>query len=335
MPDGPPAVPGEPSAVPDGPSAVPGAAAVAAARARARRRRLRRAVPPPRASGPGTPPQSDQRFEFANTVLGAGSLVGGLMFYAGVMHSSAYYAYFHIRASVLGFGFPQMIIYSLRLVTLPVLVCLALLALAPRLPELLVSLRVPSRVTLRVRRAGRAVARQHALFVAAGVALMLLWQRIQPYGWAAPLLVATGLVLGQSGPANPVRPARGLWRRGLPVAAAALFLVWVVALVAGQLGTKDARAAAAHLVRRSAVVVLSTERLSLTGPGLVTETLPGMHYRYRYTGLRLILERDRRYYTLPVGWHARTDPTYVIEDDDTILVQIMPGTQPRDEAGAQ
>ncbi|WP_030374250.1 hypothetical protein [Streptomyces rimosus] len=305
----------------------------AAVRARAlRRRRIRRAAAPPDAAGPGpgTPPQPDQRFEFINTVLGAGSLVGGLMFYAGVMHSSAYFGYFRIRASVLGFGFPQMIIWSLRLVTLPVLVCLALLALGPRLPDLLVALRVPSRVTLRVRRAGRAVAQQYALFVVAGVGLMLLWQHIQPYGWAAPLLVATGLVLSQSGAANPARPARGLWRRGLPVVAAGLFLVWAIALVAGQLGRQDAREAAAHLVRRPAVVVLSTERLSLTGPGLTAERLPGMHYRYRYTGLRLILERDRRYYVLPVGWRPRTDPTFVIEDDDSILIEIMPGTQPRE-----
>ncbi|MFH8597175.1 hypothetical protein [Streptomyces rimosus] len=307
----------------------------AAVRAR-RRRRIRRAAPPPGASGPGagpgsgTPPQPDQRFEFINTVLGAGSLVGGLMFYAGVMHSSAYFGYFRIRASVLGFGFPQMIIWSLRLVTLPVLVCLALLALGSRLPDLLVALRVPSRVTLRVRRAGRAVAQQYALFVVAGVGLMLLWQHIQPYGWAAPLLVATGLLLSQSGAANPARPAHGLWRRGLPVVAAGLFLVWAIALVAGQLGRQDAREAAAHLVRRPAVVVLSTERLSLTGPGLTAERLPGMHYRYRYTGLRLILERDRRYYVLPVGWRPRTDPTFVIEDDDSILIEIMPGTQPRE-----
>ncbi|MFH8409901.1 hypothetical protein ACH4FX_34745 [Streptomyces sp. NPDC018019] len=315
------------------PPAEPGDPAAARARAR-RRRQLRRTAPPPRTSDAGTPPPG-QRFEFANLVLGAGSLVGGLMFYAGVMHSSAYFAYFNVRASVLGFGFPQMIIWSLRLVTLPVLVCLALLALGPRLPDLLVSLRVPSRVTLAVRRAGRAVARHHALLVAAGVGLMLLWQRIQPYGWAAPLLVAAGLVLGQSAAANPARPARGLWRRGLPVAAAGLFLVWVIALIAGQLGRQDARAVAAHLVRRPAVVVLSTERLSLTGPGLVSETLPGMHYRYRYHGLRLILERERRYYVLPVGWRARVDPTFVVEDDDSILIQIMPGTQPRDGTEGQ
>lgn len=320
------------------PPAVPGDPAAAAARARARarrRRQLRRADTPPRAVGADTPPQPGQRFEWANTVLGAGSIVGGLMFYAGVMHSSAYFAYFHVRASILGFGFPQMIIWSLRLVTLPVLIGLALLAVTPRLPELLVSLRVPHRVTLGVRRAGRAVARQYVLFVAAGVVLMLLWQHIQPYGWAAPLLVATGLVLGQSDAANPVRPPRGPWRKGFPIAAAALFLVWVIALVAGHLGTQDARSTAAHLVRRPAVVVLSVERLSLTGPGLMTETLPGMHYRYRYTGLRLILERDRRYYVLPVGWRARTDPAFVIEDDDTILVQLMPGTRPRDGTGVQ
>lgn len=101
-----------------------------------------------------------------------------------------------------------------------------------------------------------------------------------------------------------------------------------MALVAGELGRQDARKVADHLVRRTAVVVLSTERLSLSGPGLVAEELKGMHYRYRYTGLRLLLERDHRYYLLPVGWHQRTDSLHVIEDDGNTLIQLMPGTQP-------
>ncbi|MET7902547.1 hypothetical protein ABZS86_14135 [Streptomyces sp. NPDC005355] len=41
--------------------------------------------------------------------------------------------------------------------------------------------------------------------------------------------------------------------------------MWVVAEAAGQLGTRDARADAQHLVRRPAVVAQSTERLSMTG----------------------------------------------------------------------
>ncbi|MFI8992598.1 hypothetical protein [Streptomyces sp. NPDC053542] len=281
---------------------------------------------PAPASAPAS--RSSSRFEIINTIVGTGSVIAGLMFYAGVMYSSAYYSYFHLHVFALDFGFPQMMIRSVRLVTLPVLIALALLALAPHTPELLISLRVPRRITDWTCRTGRAAARRYALVTAAGVALMLMWQHIQPYGWAAPVLVAAGLLLGQSDAAHPAGPVRGLWSRALPTAAAGLFLVWAVALVAGELGRQDARKAADHLVRRTAVVVLSTERLSITGPGLVAEELKGMRYRYRYTGLRLLLERDRRYYLLPVGWQKRTDPLYVIEDDGNTLIQLMPGTQP-------
>ena len=63
--------------------------------------------------------------------------------------------------------------------------------------------------------------------------------------------------------------------------------LWAVALVAGQLGRQDASNDAGQLVWRVAVVVMSTDRLSLVSPGIVYEDLgPGTHYRYRYSGLR-------------------------------------------------
>ncbi|MFI9831779.1 hypothetical protein ACIHIX_29325 [Streptomyces sp. NPDC051913] len=55
----------------------------------------------------------------------------------------------------------------------------------------------------------------------------------------------------------------------------------------------------------------------------------GVHYRYRYTGLRVLLERDHRYYLLRVGWDHDTDPTYVVEDDDTVRIELRPGVLPR------
>ncbi|GHA72564.1 hypothetical protein GCM10010372_84070 [Streptomyces tauricus] len=212
--------------------------------------------------------------------------------------------------------------------TFPVLITLAVAVVLPHLHELLPLLRVPAHLTRRVRRAGRAVARAYLAFVAAGIGLMLVWRTIQPFAWAAPLLVACGLILGQTSAAAPAvaRPRR-MWDRALPMAGAALFLMWVVALSAGQLGRQDAE----RLVEHVAILVHSTKPLSITGPpGLVIEDLgEGLHYRYRYSGLRLLVERDHRYYLLPLGWNHDTDPTYVIDDDETIRIGLRPGTQPR------
>lgn len=84
------------------------------------------------------------------------------------------------------------------------------------------------------------------------------------------------------------------------------------------------------MVRSVAEVVLSSDPLSIVPPGpRVKELGRGAHYRYRFSGLRLLIERDHRYHLLRVGWKKSTDPTYVIEDDDTIRIELRPGTRPR------
>jgi hypothetical protein len=175
------------------------------------------------------------------------------------------------------------------------------------------------------------VARGHVAIAMAGVVLMLFWGRIQPYGWLAPLLVASGLLLGRTRAAAPAgAPPEKAWQRVASLVAAGLFLVWAVALVAGQLGRQDARRDADQIVRRVAVVILSTDRLDLASPGLLVEDQgPDAHYRYRYTGLRLIIERDHRYYLVTLGWRKNTDPTLVVEDNDDTRIELRPGTQPR------
>ncbi|MCX4231824.1 hypothetical protein [Streptomyces ortus] len=254
------------------------------------------------------------------------------MLFAGFVHSSVYYGYFHLESSAIGFDSVELALRSLRLVTFPVLITLALAVVLPRLPELLPMLGVPAHLIHHILRAGRAVARAYLAFVAAGIVLMLLWRYIHPFVWTAPLLVACGLVLGQTSAAAPAPTRRGRpWTRVLPVAGAALFLMWVVALAAGQLGRQDAERDAERIEQRVAVLIHSTEQLSITGPaGLKAEDLgEGFHYRYRYSGLRLLVERDHRYYLLPLGWNHNTDPTYVIDDDESIRVELRPGTQPR------
>ncbi|MCX5255143.1 hypothetical protein OOK27_13500 [Streptomyces canus] len=155
--------------------------------------------------------------------------------------------------------------------TFPVLIALALAVVLPRLPELLSAPGIPTPVIRRLRRGGRAVARAYLAFVAAGIILLLVWRYTKPFAWTAPLLVACGLILGQTSAAAPAAARRRrLWDRALPVAGAALFLMRVVALAAGQLGRQDAERDAERVVQRVAVLVHSTEQLSITGPpGLV------------------------------------------------------------------
>ncbi|MGY0486095.1 hypothetical protein [Streptomyces sp. WG-D5] len=277
--------------------------------------------------GPGNtapPPARGVRLELVNALVGAGSFVAGLMLYAGYIYTSAYFGYFRLNPFAVGFSTFELVMRSLRLAALPVLELLTFALLAPALPRLLTLLRVPDEHVERVRGVGAAAARAHLVPVAAGAVLMLLWRWIQPYGWLAPLLVAAGLLLGLA----PAAGRESVWERAVSLLVAGLFLIWVVALAAGQLGRQDAEDAAGQVVRRHSIVVLSTHRLSVAPPGPgATDLGEGAHYRYRYEGLRLLVERDRRYYLLPMDWDRDTDPVYVIEDDSSVRIEIRPGVR--------
>ncbi|MFE0470016.1 hypothetical protein ACFW2V_00180 [Streptomyces sp. NPDC058947] len=250
------------------------------------------------------------------------------MLYAGFIHGSAYFGYFHLELFTIGLDPLELVLRSLRLATLPALAVLAVIVMTPRFPELLVTLRVPSPVIDRLVASYRFAGRAHMLFVALGIAAMAAWRYIQPWGWLCPVLIATGLLLGELGPSRP--RASSSWGRTVVLTAAALFVVWAIALAATSLGRLDAQRDAERSVLRVEVVVLSTERLSMApGPAAprAEDLGAGNHYRYRYSRLRLLVARDQRYYLLPVGWRHERDPTYVIQDDDSIRIELRPGVR--------
>ncbi|MEU7485723.1 hypothetical protein [Streptomyces sp. NPDC042319] len=292
--------------------------------------------PEPEPDDTAPPAPAGRGIEFANTALGASSLFLALMLYAGLMHNASYYGYFHMDTFAVGFDALELAVTSLRLMTLPVLTTLALVAFLPRLPEFLTTLGVPAVVLRTMRQYGAVLARGHLFFVAFGIALLFFWRFLQPHTWVAPLLVMCGLLLGQTAAAAPgpgaAKPVR---HRAVPLAVAAIFGMWLIALAAGRMGQADAEADAAGVARRVPVVVFSTELLSMTGPpGLdaPVDLGAGKHFRYRYTGLRLLVERHDRYYLIPTGFDRDSDPTYVIKDDDSVRIELHPGVT---EGGAR
>ncbi|OEV09781.1 hypothetical protein AN218_20555 [Streptomyces nanshensis] len=273
------------------------------------------------------------------------------MFFLGAIYLSAYYGYFRVDIFSAGFGFAEIAMQSLNVVTAPAALVAVVAVLVAR--QLAVYLdpvartdgRDGSRALHRLERAVRAVARAHLYVVGAGLLLLVLWPWLGGFRWAAPLLLAAGVLLGQSrwsgGPGTAPEPgpsasaSHRTWSRAVPVFTAGLLVMWGLSLAVGALGEREARQAADNLVRRPAVVLLSTERLSLVGPPQVkAEDLgPGTHFRYRYSGLRRLVERNGRYYLLPLGWDHRTGPTYVIRESGDLRVELFPGT--RQECGVR
>ncbi|MFI9722098.1 hypothetical protein ACIHFE_20950 [Streptomyces sp. NPDC052396] len=253
--------------------------------------------------------------DYAKVLIGQASLIAALMFYVGAVYTSSYYGYFHLSPFTLGLGFPELVVESLNLLKLPVLVAgVAVLLLAGLPPS---SRRIRAAVTARA-------ARLHLPVVAAGLVLLVLWRWIQPYGWIVPLVIAAGLLLGQAGGGR--ERLEGVRRRVLSLLATGLLLLWAVTVLAAQLGESDARGRARDVTGWTGVLVLSGRRLSL--PGVREEDLgAGLRHRYRYTGLRQLVEGQDGYYVVPLGWNVGTDAVYVIPKGGDTWVGLTPGTR--------
>lgn len=264
------------------------------------------------------------------TVVAQGTFIAALLFYLGAMYTSTFYAYFHISLSTLGLGFGELVTQSLHLLKLEVLVAAGLIVLVVAAPSLRSRTRSPGGAAPRVTAKAEAVAARLSVpVVVVGLVLLALWTEIQPYGWIAPLVIAAGLLLSQFRDSRGRKPV-GFRRRALPVFAAGVFLFWTLTQVTVQSAERDAESRARHVTEWTGVMVLSSRPLAFPSGTVTKEVLPGsVLHRYRYTGLRLLLERDGRYYVVPRGWNVHKDAMYVIRESETTWIALTPGTQPR------
>lgn len=101
--------------------------------------------------------------------------------------------------------------------------------------------------------------------------------------------------------------------------------LWAVSLYGDQVGKRIATDFEAHrLPNESEVVVYSTARIALLGPGVVVSEIaqPGAKYHYQYTGLRLLAHSTDKYFLVPMLWRHGRDRVFLVRDDDSVRVDI-------------
>lgn len=122
-------------------------------------------------------------------------------------------------------------------------------------------------------------------------------------------------------PTRADRLGRGPY--ALAIVIAAICALWGTSVYAEQLGNRAAENLVRNLSTRTRVVIYSTQRLALSGPGLSVQPLPpGSPYHYRYTGLRLLLMQSGTYYLLPQNWSPQLDFTYIINENDQMNIEL-------------
>lgn len=136
-------------------------------------------------------------------------------------------------------------------------------------------------------------------------------------------------VLGQLPGAGPSL-VESLWRRlglvlvSLVVIVSAFWSFSEYAELAG--GRESFNLVVDRLERLPRVTVYSTKSLNITGSGVAAEQVTDGQsvYRWRYSGLRLLVRSADRYFMLPADWLTRDDVAIVLRDSPDLRFEFQP-----------
>jgi hypothetical protein len=333
-----------PAAPPPGPPAhAPAAGGPAAAPAKD-------AAGPPAASHPaashpapartGLPVAAlPQLTRILGTIVAPTTLLTSLLFYFGWSHAFYFFDYFGVNSTLLGLTNRDYVQRSLDGLFVPMIVvaCAGLVVLwghAALHARIAAGARPPVLRTL-----VPAIGVLGLVLATLGVWSVFTPTPLRAHLVAAPLSLAFGVLLLiyaihlHRSLAAGERRARGAGTPWAPVAEwAAVFvlvglsLFWAANDYSAAVGRSRARHFVATLATTPGAVVYSAKSLSLTAPG-VRETRcqdPDAAYRFRYDGLKLVLQSGDQYLFLPAGWSPRNGVAILMPRSDSLRLELIP-----------
>ena len=271
-----------------------------------------------------TPPTTaglswERVYSFAGNIVAPATALSALLFYFGYVSTRAQYLYFGLDVDTIGLSTQSFVMRSPGPLLVPVLVLLLLAAGAvvlnrwatPRLAG----------------HTGPALGLGVAV-LAIGLVLLLGYSAIGGWTWY-PLVTPVLLALGAAVTAytlrlrgGPLRLRVALW---LSVAAA---VFWANATVAQWSGTGLGQEQANRLDELPRVVLDTRERLFLRNPDVSESALrpeEGQTFRYRYRGLRLLVQNGDKMFLVPCS--ETQTPCPYREGSGTLLIRFGDSTR--------
>jgi hypothetical protein len=263
-------------------------------------------------------------------------VVTALSFYFGWARLDAEASYFGLDPSVLGLSTQDYLLRSADVLFIP---------LGALLTAGLLAVVAHSLLRDRLRRHPRAVRYVTGSMVAVGAALFALgalaaWRGLP---FATPFLfpqLSPGLGMALlaygvrlRGDVRGGHRPRGRIRLSAAVGSSMVFMLvvlslfWATAEYAGALGRGRAQDLAAHLLRQPGVIVYSREKLGIDAPGVLEARIgdASAAYRYRYTGLRLLLRSGGNYYLVPALWSPQNGVVIALQDRESSRIEFTRG----------
>ncbi|OLT20370.1 hypothetical protein BJF78_09635 [Pseudonocardia sp. CNS-139] len=277
--------------------------------------------------------------QLLGAIAAPATLLTALLFYFGWVRTNSFFQEFGVEASVLRLTPPDYLLRSVDglYVPLGIVLVAGVLAVWGHLWVATALDREPLPRLLAAETSGVGL-----VVFGAGVAGVLDPRLADVYPFLLPVCLAVGAGLTAYGrwiwqraqatrrPGRPT-PPRSVSAAGAVLVAllVVLALFWAANDFAGAVGRGRAAATLRALDERPGVVLYSAERLFLQGPGVREQSLPDDphgRYRYRYEGLRLLIESDERLVLLPAGWTPEAGPAFVVAQDEALRVEFRPGT---------
>lgn len=263
------------------------------------------------------------------------ALSSALLYFFGLVYTQKFFGYFRVHYTVLDQTSDEILARGAFGLHLPIGAA-AGIGLGSFAVVRLARILLPDRIRARLARFGPPFA------TIAGPALVGVTVPevlgVDPFGFHAGLpglAFAVGMVLAVVG-----------WRRLTPGEHAPAFLVaewittyllvafglfWAVSDYSAQVGVREAFATAARISAMPAVTVYSERGLSLEADGVrqVVCGQPEAVYRYRYTGLKLLLQSGGQYVFVTARWRTSDGVSFVVPRSAALRLEFAPpGTRP-------
>jgi hypothetical protein len=259
----------------------------------------------------------DRWYSITTTFVAPATFVGALLFYFGYVSARSEYSYFGIDVDTLGFSTRDYVMRSPQALLMPALLISLLGAVTAAALAGIRSGRIGPRVTERLTLGG-------SIIGTAGLCLVFAYAWLG--GWTAYPLVTPLVITAGAG-----LLALGGRARGFPGSVVVLVTLtavvatfWATATLAQWTGRGIAMQTARHLTDLPAVVLDTHERLYLRDTvtqeqilaPVGTDRAPdGQTFRYRYYGLRLLVQSGDRMFLVPERWDP-SDSTLVFDMSD-------------------
>jgi hypothetical protein len=277
--------------------------------------------------------------EIIGLVAAPTTLITAVAFYFGWTFSNSRAAYFGIDYSTLGFSSADYLLRSGDALFVPLLVIL-LVSLAGlvlhavvmrwidegRRPAVRRGAQIGGAIGLVIFVYGAVTVFRPAPFpthyllssVSLGVGISLLTY--------APFVVQAIGVADEPALRRP-RPVLQSAAVTLVVLVVVLSIFWASSQYASALGRGRAQNLERSLSSRPAVVVFSRQALGIDAQGVTVTriTEPESAYRFRYSGLRLLIRSGGKFFLLPNGWSRAQGVAIVLADTEDIRLEFSPG----------